>query len=126
MAPRESASQRARGTPPYPFKHSDAFSCTLATADGHAVVHLVGELDMASVPELRAHVEPLAAEWPTVVLDLSRLEFCDSSGLHAFLTLSRHCEEHGTRLVLRAMTRPVRRVFELTRTNRLFQSQNNP
>ncbi|MBV8951462.1 MAG: STAS domain-containing protein [Actinobacteria bacterium] len=82
-------------------------------ADGRAVVQLSGELDMATAPEFVERAEPLVGTWPTIVLDLSRLTFCDSSGLHAFIELRRRCEHAGHRLVLRAPTPAVRRVLEL-------------
>ena len=72
---------------------------------------------MATAPEFVERAGRLVGMWPTIVLDLSRLTFCDSSGLHAFIELQRRCEQAGHRLVLRAPTPTVRRVLELARVD---------
>jgi STAS domain len=54
----------------------------VADGDGVVVVHLVGELDLASAGRLRAALHHLYREGTTsLVLDLSRLAFVDSTGV---------------------------------------------
>ena len=70
------------------------------------VVALTGELDLASAPmaeeDLRAEID---------VLDLSRLEFMDSGGVRILL---RVCGARTEPLVVRGVTRAVRRILDLT------------
>jgi len=93
-----------------------------STEDGVVVVTPCGELDVAGTPALedalaRAAAEPEVAG---VVVDLSRLEFMDSSGLRAVVLADRQLRERGLRFALVRGGEPVHRVFELTRmTNRL-------
>jgi anti-anti-sigma factor len=60
---------------------------------GHrAVLTLVGELDMTSAPQLAEWLDRIFhAGGSEVVLDLSGLRFCDSSGLRTFVTAAKRC-----------------------------------
>jgi anti-sigma B factor antagonist len=85
------------------------------------VVAVSGELDIASAPALERALR--AAEQGgegRVVIDLSGLEFMDSTGLHVLLAAARHSRDGGPQLALRRGPPPVQRVFELTETARLF------
>jgi anti-anti-sigma factor len=83
--------------------------------DGHAVtLRLAGELDMATVPALRACVESVDDEFGTLVLDLSALKFLDSSGIGFFASLHRELEPQLRHLELRGATDHVRHVLELS------------
>jgi anti-anti-sigma factor len=54
-------------------------------SDGIVRVHAVGELDLATVPELKGVLRTELTSGENVTLDLSALEFIDSSGLQAIL-----------------------------------------
>jgi anti-sigma B factor antagonist len=92
------------------------------TEDGVAVVTPRGELDVAGTPALEDALAE-AAEAPGlagVVVDLSQLDFMDSSGLRAVVLADRRLREQGLRFALVRGGEPVHRVFELTRmTERL-------
>jgi anti-anti-sigma factor len=49
-----------------------------------------------------------------VILDLRRLQFVDSSGLHALLRVDRRLQETGGSLTIIRGPRPVERLFNLT------------
>ena len=77
---------------------------------------LTGELDIASAPALEAKARQLFAEGAQqLVLDLSRLEFIDSSGLNAILRVRALCEEHMCEFALTPGQQPVQHLFEVTR-----------
>ena len=86
------------------------------------VVSLRGELDLTSAPvferELRA-VEETSP--PRVVIDLSGLEFMDSTGLRALLLARDRAQSDGHELALRRGPRQVQRVLELTKTAEAFE-----
>ncbi len=80
-------------------------------------VTLAGELDLATIPELRSTVEHVVAGGAAhVVIDLHELEFIDSSGLRLLLELSTESQRDGWQLSLLQGGDPVRRLFELTQT----------
>ncbi len=74
-----------------------------------------GELDIASAPAFEARIAELCADGiGTVVLDLSRLTFMDSTGLQVVLAAAKECAQQGLDFVLTGATSSVQRLFELT------------
>jgi anti-sigma B factor antagonist len=61
----------------------------------------------------------LAAGPVSIVLDLSKVEFIDSSGLGAILSILKRMPK-GCELILCATTDPVTSMFKLTRLDRVF------
>ncbi len=83
--------------------------------DGHGLLLLRGELDIASVPSLEAAVARLCSEARgAITLDLSRLVFIDSTGLAAIVLAGKLCEKNGLEFSLVQGPSAVRRLFELT------------
>ena len=83
--------------------------------DGAAQVTLQGELDLASARQMEEHLASLDEQGPSrVVVDLTGLEFIDSSGLRVLLLADARARERGYELVLLPGQEPVQRVFEMT------------
>ena len=82
-----------------------------------AVVTARGELDIAGTVALEEAVGRVGDEPDLVgvVVDLSRLEFLDSSGLRALVLAGRRVAADGRRFALVPGGEPVQRVFEITR-----------
>src|SRR5688500_7369593 len=89
---------------------------TTVTGDT-AVVALTGELDVSGSALLEAELERVAADHDParVVLDLSELEFMDSTGLRLVVLADSRSREAGRRLVLVRGAPDVQRVFAITR-----------
>jgi anti-anti-sigma factor len=56
------------------------------------------------------------------VIDLERTEFIDSRGLEALLWIRRRCEDLFGQFKLAAADENVKRILEVTRLNRRFES----
>jgi anti-anti-sigma factor len=83
--------------------------------EGTAVLVLLGEHDLANERSLKARLAVLVAEYPLVVLDLSHVEFFDSSCLNTVLSAHKRSLANGHRLVLELGDRAdTRRLLELT------------
>ncbi|WBU63008.1 STAS domain-containing protein [Paracoccus aerodenitrificans] len=77
-------------------------------------------LDAAIAGQFKDTVRPhVASEGGDLVLDLSAVEFLDSSGLGAVIAL-RKALPNGRRMYLRGLTANVDRVFRLTRMDQIF------
>jgi anti-anti-sigma factor len=75
---------------------------------------LVGELDLAATSGLELRLHSLKDERVAVRLDLSRLEFADSSGLHVLIRSAETAHRDGWRLELdRTVLPQVQRVIDL-------------
>lgn len=60
-----------------------------------------------------------------VVFDLSKLDFIDSSGLGAFLSILRLMNSRGEDLKLSHLSKPVRTMFELVKMHKIFEIFNS-
>jgi anti-sigma B factor antagonist len=86
-----------------------------------ALIELIGELDLASVPTLLAAVEEMYSSWgERVVLDLGRLVFIDAAGLHAVLDLYEKCLNISATLTIVPGPWNVQRVFEIAGVEQLM------
>ncbi len=80
----------------------------------------VEDLDASNVDDFRRDIAPILDSNTRVVLDLSRVQFVDSSGLGAFISCLRKLNASGGDLKLCGRAKPVRAVFELVRMHRVF------
>jgi len=81
---------------------------------GVAWVDLGGELDLASSPQLRRTLREAQSSARLTVLDLRRLLFIDSAGIHVILDAAREARRGGGRVVLTRGPAQVERVLKLT------------
>jgi anti-anti-sigma factor len=89
--------------------------------DGWVHLALTGELDIASAPALGDRLSQLATDEAAVRLDLSRLEFIDSTGLQYLIRAIDDAEHHGWRLQIDPNMAPqVMRLFKLVHFERLI------
>ncbi|MER5578194.1 STAS domain-containing protein [Streptomyces massasporeus] len=90
------------------------------TATG-PVLHVAGDLDFDQAPVLRGRLDqlPLAAG-QCLVLDLSDLEFCDSSGITALLAARQHALAADADIVLAAVPANLMRVLTLVGLDQVF------
>jgi anti-sigma B factor antagonist len=90
------------------------FNVESLVVDGQAVLRLSGDLDMGSAELFAEAARRVHAEgFPCLVLDLSALDFVDSSGLSEFVLAFKRQQEIGGEVVLRAPTAQVRRVLDI-------------
>jgi anti-sigma B factor antagonist len=79
------------------------------------VVQLVGELDLDSVPFLENELRRMiAGRTGTLIVDLERLEFIDSTGLQSLFEIARAAEADGDALRFRRATGHVEQMLQLT------------
>ncbi|HEV2943835.1 MAG TPA: STAS domain-containing protein [Solirubrobacteraceae bacterium] len=91
------------------------------------VLRLDGELDLASVPLLESEVENATLDNPaTVVLDLRGLEFIDSTGLRAILSLDKRCADSGQTFALVRGSQQVQRLMNMTRVDEHLKIIDSP
>ncbi|RLP83432.1 anti-sigma factor antagonist [Micromonospora sp. BL4] len=82
--------------------------------DGHCL-RLAGELDLSTAPELAAAIDRLAdAGESRILLDLTDLTFCDSTGMAVFVRGDNRAAAAGGWLRLTGATGRVERVLRVT------------
>jgi anti-sigma B factor antagonist len=78
-------------------------------------VRIMGELDLATAPELDRLLDGLADDrHDRVLLDLSDVKFMDSTGLASIVRAHRSADANGHRVALRRGSPQVQRLFEIT------------
>ncbi len=83
--------------------------------DGYCVAALSGQLDMASVPELREQLlGVLRPDAARLIVDLSRVSSCDASGLAVLVGTNRRARLLGGVLRLAAPAPPVIEALRIT------------
>jgi anti-sigma B factor antagonist len=89
------------------------------TEDGVTIAELAGELDIASAPDLREQLlgllRPASAR---LVVDLSRVSFCDASGLAVLVGTGRQAQLLGGFMRLAAVPAEVSRILRITGLDR--------
>ncbi len=91
------------------------FSVTVEIEAERSTVFLRGELDLSGVERAREAIEQAEAGGKgLLVLDLSDLEFIDSTGLEVLLRAARRAHDSGGRLIVQKPSRYVRRLLEMT------------
>jgi anti-sigma B factor antagonist len=96
-------------------------------APDRVIFELSGELDMAGSARLTEAVsEAEFGETSTVVLDLRRVSFLDSTGLKAIFTIRNVVREHGRQFAVTPGSAQVQRLLKLTRLDEHLQMIDSP
>jgi anti-sigma B factor antagonist len=91
------------------------FAVHTHTTAGAITLELRGELDLVASPALeRAMEDQSQSDVQLIVVDLRRLDFMDSTGLHTVLRIQQAAHEVGRRFALIRGPDQVQRLFELT------------
>jgi anti-sigma B factor antagonist len=85
---------------------------------GYVVVTVAGEVDIATVAQLRKRLAALAVSGVPLVADLDQVSFIDATGLGALAGAAREAAEHGTSLHLVCAQPQTRRLFRVTGLDR--------
>jgi anti-sigma B factor antagonist len=99
----------------------EAAELIIRTTDAgeYVTMQLVGDLDLEGAPELTAELKALIGPRP-VVLDLSGVEFMDSSGLGVLVGAHKEAAALGGALVLAAPGPRVQKIFKITKLHKVF------
>jgi anti-sigma B factor antagonist len=86
------------------------------------VVAVSGEIDLSCVEKIQKATDAALSQGPeTVVLDLSAIAFCDSSGIDLVVRCHRRAEAQQVRLVVVRPTGSAWRPFEICNIDREVQ-----
>lgn len=84
------------------------------------IVAVEGVLDVAAAPTLRSCLLELSDEGVDVELDLSRLDFVDSTGIGVLVAAAHRLRGEGRQLVVTGARPTIRAVLEVTGVDRLL------
>ncbi|MEV4184725.1 STAS domain-containing protein [Streptosporangium canum] len=79
------------------------------------VIALSGDLDFTNAEQLRDDIQAaLTPDHRDLVLDLTGLDFCDSTGIRIFLAIRKLLQERGGAVALAGLNPRLTRIFRLT------------
>lgn len=89
--------------------------------NGWTILHVAGEIDMATAPQVRQHAVAMVADGRRhLVLDLTGVDFCDSTGLGVLVAIVKRVRTAGGDLRLVSDDRRFNELLVLTRLDRVF------
>ena len=106
----------------------DELNIDLKTEDGGELLifKLRGSLDLATSPTIRAALTDAADKGKRhIVVDLTQLEFLDSTGLGALIGAHRRASEHGGTFRLIVSDGPIARLLNITGLIRVIATYHN-
>lgn len=95
-------------------------SFPVAVVGGVPVVTAPEEIDVTNVPGLRAALAVAGHGNVTVVVDMSRTQFCDSSGLNVLVRAHQKARDEGGEVLLVVSASAVLRILALTGADRVI------
>jgi anti-sigma B factor antagonist len=88
--------------------------------NGVATVTVHGEIDLSTVGTFSERLDDVARKNPRrLVIDLTGVDFLDSTGLHAFVRARKELPEDCP-IILRSPRQQIARVFEITGLSPIF------
>jgi anti-sigma B factor antagonist len=92
----------------------DALDIAVRTERGVVIAAVTGEIDVSTVAQLRERLYELADNGGTLIVDLNRVTFIDSTGLGALVGTARRAAEHGGSLLAVCAQPQPRRLLWMT------------
>ena len=97
------------------------FDVLVSRTDSAAVIELVGDVDLYNAPQLQEAIrELLASGQHRILVDLSRVEHIDSSGLGTLVGGLRRTREQDGDLTITDASPRVRKALSVTGLHRVF------
>jgi anti-sigma B factor antagonist len=95
--------------------------------DQATVLDVSGNIDMSNSPEVRKALlqEIRSKRAPRVVLNLTSVEYIDSSGVASLIEGLKAARELGSRLILFGLNESAREVLKISRLLKLFEIYEN-
>jgi anti-sigma B factor antagonist len=88
---------------------------------GMPVITVIGEIDVATAPQLRETLHGVIAKGQsTVVLDLLAVTFLDSTALGVLVGGLKRCRERSGELHIVVTDARIRKIFEITGLHKVF------
>jgi|HubBroStandDraft_2_1064218.scaffolds.fasta_scaffold16446_3 anti-sigma B factor antagonist len=94
----------------------------------HTVMSVAGEIDLYTAPRLHAELAAaVAAGSPArIIVDMSGVEFCDSTGMNVLLAAQRLAREGGGDLELAGPRPAIRKILQVTGLESVFTVLDDP
>ncbi len=88
---------------------------------------VTGEIDLYTAPRLQSElISTLSAGQVRLIVDMSGVDFCDSTGMNVLLAAHRYAREHGGEFQLASPGSATRKVLQVTGLESVFTVLDDP
>ncbi|MCP4186216.1 MAG: STAS domain-containing protein [Gammaproteobacteria bacterium] len=88
--------------------------------DGFLLVHLEGDVDLSTSPEVRKLMLDCLRKKPQLLIDLSQVSYIDSSGVASLVEGYQLSKSQGSEFALIGVSEAARSVLQLARLDKVF------
>ena len=88
--------------------------------DNKRIVHLDGEIDMEVTDKARNTILPLIEAGHEVQINLSKVEYMDSSGISVLIESHQKATELGTKVTLKEISKSVLKVIMMAKLEQIL------
>jgi len=99
----------------YWVKYKLHMSYKIIEENGITIVHLDGEIDMDVMEKARETILPLIEKGKKVHINLSKVNYMDSSGISVLIESKKLAEKNNTNFELVEVSKPVEKVLSMAR-----------
>lgn len=97
------------------------FAVNVEDGDDQLTVSIEGEVDLYTAPRLREHLDDAVDRGAErVVVDLTKMDFIDSTGLGVLVGAQKRLREAGGEMTLRNPSRSTHKILEIAGLTQLF------
>ena len=97
------------------------FDLNLIDEEGHYLIELIGDLDIYNNKKFKEKLADIYEDLDKdIVVDCSKLEYIDSTGLGSFISLLKLTRDEEKVITVKNLKKNIKKVFKITDLDKLF------
>lgn len=97
------------------------FVLNLIDEEGHYLIELIGDLDIYNNKKFKEKLADIYEDLDKdIVVDCSKLEYIDSTGLGSFISLLKLTRDEEKEITVKNLKKNIKKVFKITDLDKLF------
>ena len=97
------------------------FDLNLIDKEGHYLIELIGDLDIYNNKKFKEKLADIYEDLDKdIVVDCSKLEYIDSTGLGSFISLLKLTRDEEKEITVKNLKKNIKKVFKITDLDKLF------
>ena len=97
------------------------FDLNLIDEEGHYLIELIGDLDIYNNKKFKEKLADIYEDLDKdIVVDCSKLEYIDSTGLGSFISLLKLTRDEEKEITVKNLKKNIKKIFKITDLDKLF------
>ena len=97
----------------------------LIERENYAILKIIGGLDAAHTKQFKQQFQAFAEEHLNFIFDLKEMDFMDSTGFGALVSIYKLIKEAGGEVLITNLQSKPKMLFKITRADKIFQVFDN-